>query len=416
MAKTLTARSVEQHKPDPKCRLEIPDGLLTGLYLVVQPSGAKSWAVRYRHGGKSRKMTLGPYPAVDLGQARKAGKEALQAVAEGRDPGVQKITAKIEAKAGRDLIGTVFADFLNRHAKNRRTRPGMEKMWNLHVADRWRGRRVQDIRKRDIIELLDDLEDGGMTVGSNRVLALVRKFFNWCVDRDIIDAPPTAGVKPRFAETTRERVLDDDEIERLWKATETVGYPFGPLTRLLLVTGQRLDEVASMPWSELKLDKQLWSLPGERTKNKRAHDVPLSDLAIEIIEGLPKIAGTRPYLFTTTGETPVSGFSRAKAILDRTIAEDGGAEVPHWTFHDLRRTASTKMQRIGIAPHVIDAVTNHKSGVIQGVSATYARYDYADEKRAALDAWAVLLRSIVEGREYDARSAGNVVNLQDARA
>ncbi len=408
MAKALTALAVEKAKPRAD-RYEMPDGLLTGLYLIVQPSGAKSWAVRYRYGAKPRKVTLGPFPALDLSNARDAAREALQAVAKGGDPASQRRAGKEEARAGRDLFENVVAEFLKRHRKRDgsalKSLPEIERMFNVNVIPPWRGRRIQDITRRDVVALLDALVDSGIGPMTNRVFSIVRKLFNWAVARDIVTGSPCVGVTPPAPETSRERVLSDDELRRFWKATDETGYPFGPMFRLLLITGQRLSEVAEMPWRELSLEKQTWSIPSARTKNGRAHDVPLSDLAVEIIGDLPKIASTRDLVFTT-GDRPASGFSRAKKILDAKMASDG-TDIPHFILHDLRRTVATRLQEIGIPPHVTEAVLNHKSGVIKGVAAVYARHDYAAEKRAALDAWARRLSDIVVGRLTD-----NVIELR----
>jgi integrase len=407
MAKVLTARAIEQAKPSAS-RREIPDGIVGGLYFVVQPSGAKSWAARYRHGGKPRKLTLGPYPALDLAKARKAARDALEVVAKGNDPAALKRVARRDAAEGRDLVENVIADFLERHAKAKRSYREIKRMLDREVSPKWKGRRIQDIGRRDVIVLLDGLRDRGIGRMTNMVFSVLRKLFRWAIERDIVDASPCAGMRPPAPEASRDRVLTDDEVRDFWKAADGLGYPFGPMFRLLLITGQRLGEVSGAAWAELDLDKRTWALPRERVKNDRAHDVPLSDLAIETIKALPKIAGTRPLLFTTTGETAASGFSRAKRNLDaamladaRKAASEAGDDpekvsIPGWTLHDLRRTVATGMQRLAIPPHVAEAVLNHKSGTISGVAAVYARHDYADEKRGALDAWARRLREIVD--------------------
>lgn len=403
MAKAFTQKSVEQFKPADK-RREIPDALLTGLYLIVQPAvtgGAKSWAVRYRHAGKPRKLTIGPFPAFDLLTARNDAKEALQLVAKGIDPAAEKRTAKQEAASGRDLVETIVGQFLERHAKGKKSHDEIKRMLDHDVLPAWRGRRIQDITRRDVIELMDGLVDRGVGPMTNRVFSVVRKLFNWCVGRDIIVASPFVGLRPPVAEISRDRVLTDDEIKAFWQGTETLGYPFGPLFRLMLLTGQREGEVAGMTTAELHGD--LWSLPKERTKNGRPHDVPLSDEAKAIVHALPRMVGTK-LLFTTTGKTSVSGWSRAKRTLDNKMQP----EEP-WVLHDLRRTLATGMQRLGIPPHITEAVLNHKSGTIKGVAAVYARHDYADEKRSALAAWSRYVMALVEGRD------DNVVQLAAVR-
>jgi integrase len=428
MTKALTPKRIEAEKPA-TARKEIPDGLLPGLYLVVQPSGAKSYAVRYRHAGAPRKLTIGPHPAIDLASARILGGKALRAAAEGRDPAAEKQNAKgetkraaiEEARGKRDLFENVAREFIERHAmkSTRETtwresarilglRPDAE--GNLvevggDVISAWKGRRVQDITKRDVIALLDAVNDRA-PIMANRVLAAVRKLFNWCLARDVISVSPCTLVEPPAPERSRERILTDDEIRRLWKATDAEGWPFGPLVKILLLTGQRLGEVGGMRWDELDLDAKTWMLPGERVKNNNKHEVPLSDLAVEILKAQPRIKTTKGFVFTTTRDAAVSGFSRAKDRLDETIA-GAGEPIEHWTFHDLRRTMASGMARLGIQLPVIEKILNHTSGTFRGVVGVYQRHTFADEKRAALQAWASFVQSAVSGEKPN-----NVVALR----
>jgi integrase len=413
MAKALTAQSVGRLKPDPAKRLEIPDGLLVGLYFVVQPSGARSWAVRYRHAGKPCKLTLGLYPALDLGAARARARDALQAVAAGRDPGTEKREAAREAQdgTGRDLVSTQLDAFYERHVKaNNTVRTAGEVMRALDkdVRTAWGGRRVQDITRRDVIELLDGIVDRGTPIAANRALAYTRRFFNWLVERSILETSPCDRVKAPSSETDRDRILTHDEIRWLWKATDRLGYPFGPFVRLLLLTGQRRDEVAKSRCREFPRP-ELWQIPKERTKNGIATDVPLSRAAQDVIAALPRIAG-QGFLFTTNGETAVSGYSGAKERLDRLMlaaareeaVERGCApdevEISEWRLHDLRRTVASGMARLGHPPHVVEAVLNHTGGTISGVAAVNNRYSYADEKIRALEAWGRFVRELVHDR------------------
>lgn len=421
MTKALTPKRIEAEKPA-TARKEIPDGLLPGLYLVVQPSGAKSYAVRYRHAGTPRKLTIGPHPAIDLASARTLGGKALRAAAEGRDPAAEKQNAKIkEARGKLDLFENVAREFIERHAmKNTRETSWRETARILglrpdadgklievggDVIPAWKGRKVQDITKRDVIALLDSVNDRA-PIMANRVLAAVRKLFNWCLARDVISVSPCTLVEPPAPERSRERILNDDEIRRLWKATDVEGWPFGPLVKMLLLTGQRLGEVGGMRWDEIDLDAKMWTLPGERVKNDNKHEVPLSDLAVEILKAQPRIKTTKGFVFTTTRDAAVSGFSRAKDRLDETIAGDG-EPIEHWTFHDLRRTMASGMAPLGIQLHVVEKILNHSSGTFGGVAGVYQRYTFADEKRAALQAWASFVQSTVSGQKPD-----NVVALR----
>jgi integrase len=206
-------------------------------------------AVRYRHGGKPWKLTLDPYPVLQLPQARERARDALLQVGAGIDPGAAKVAAKRapEDDGDRDLIENVAEQFLKRHASKNRTAAESRRTLTKDILPRWSGRRVQDITRREVIDLIDGIVDTGHGTKANRVLALVRKFFNWCVERDILKMSPAAGVKPPSPERSRDRILSDDELRWLWKICDEIGEPFGPLVKLLLVTGQRLEEVAADP-------------------------------------------------------------------------------------------------------------------------------------------------------------------------
>jgi integrase len=440
MTKSLTVRRIETVQPS-SSRQEIPDGLLVGLYLVVQPSGAKSFAVRYRYAGQPRKLTLGAFPAITLEAARDIGGKALRAAAEGRDPATEKQSAKGDAKrqaaeeirGKRDLFENVARDFIERHAmkSNRETtwletarilgfKPDPDNAGKLLVVQPkkgkpptvlqlWNGRKVQDITKRDVIALLDTVRDRA-PVMANRNLAAVRKLFNWCLARDVIQISPCSLIEPPAPERSRDRILSDDELRLVWNAAGKDPSPFGPLVKLLMLTGQRLGEVGGMQWDELDLKNRLWTLPAERVKNSERHEVPLSDAAIEILTALPRIKTTKGFVFATTRDAAVSGFSRAKDRLDAAVKASltKGAKPPeHWTFHDLRRTMASGMARLGIQLPVIEKVMNHSSGSFRGIVGVYQRHSYADEKRQALDAWASFVQSTVSGKR-----PANVVALR----
>ena len=386
----LTVKNVEAMRPGAD-RREIPDGHMPSLYLIVQPSGARSWAVRYRHHGQSRKHTLGSYPAIDLKTARALAGKALRAVAEGRDPGREKFLART-AKA--DSVDHVVEEFLERHVRrsNRpRTVQGTERLLRQHVLPHWRGRLMHEITRRDVLDILDRVVDGGAPIAANRVHAAVRKFFNWAVARDILAASPCAGVKPPTAERARDRVLSDVELRFVWQATDKLSGTFGPLVKLLALTGQRRDEVARMRWDELDLDARLWTLPAERTKNSKPHEIPLSNAALAALQNVPNIAGS-PFVFATNGgASPVSGYSDGKRRLDALLP----ADMPAWRLHDLRRTCASGLARLGINLPVIEKVLNHSSGSFAGIVGVYQKHSFADEKRQALEAWGRHVDSLV---------------------
>ncbi|MDP5309137.1 tyrosine-type recombinase/integrase [Paracoccus spongiarum] len=405
----LTAASVDKLQPTDK-RQEIPDALCTGLYFVVQPTGKKGWQVRYRHSGTHRRMTLGAYPVLSLADARQRARDALAAASEGRDPAEEVRAAKApKPEDDRDKIKVLIGQYHKRHLASLKSGAVVRRELDRFVVAEWGERDIHSINKRDVIDLLDDIADSGRFVTANRVRAYLNKFLNWAVERDIIPMSPATGVKPVAKEPSRDRVLTDDEIRWFWTACEAEGFPWGPLGKVLLLTGQRLNEAAQITDSEIRGD--LWHLSADRTKNGRVHDVPLSGAVRDVLAGVDRIAGKPGFIFTTTGTTPVSGFYKARATLadamQKAAAEDRGepVEIPRWTFHDLRRTAATGMARLGIPVRVTEAVLNHVSGTGGGIVGVYQRHNYAEEKRAALDAWASYVTQLVEGKP------GNVVRI-----
>jgi len=411
--------------PLPDKRKEVPDGKIGGLYLIVQASGAKSWAVRYRAFGLPKKLTLGAYPAVDLATARKRAQEVLGDVAGGKDPAAVKQASRVAARAEReaevDRVERVIEIFVERHAKPKtKDWRETERMLVKEVGARWQGRRLSQLSRAHVHEMLDEIVDSGRPIRANRVFAQFRKMCRWAVGRGIIDRSPCEGLMAPSPETKRDRVLSDDEIRLAWRAFDAIGWPFGAIGKLLLLTGARRDEAASMRWGEIDLAARTWTLPASRTKNKRPHEIPLTDAAVEIIEGLPRIHGKAGLVFSTTGATAVSGFSRAKAAIDKAVLEimrdeagDGATQVKapeHWTIHDLRRTVATNLQRLGVRLEVTEAVLNHVSGSRAGIVGIYQRHTWSDEKRAALDAWARRLEAIVSGEK-----PSNVVKFAGAR-
>jgi integrase len=438
MTKALTVRRIETIQAT-SSRRELPDGLLPGLYLVTQPSGAKSFAVRYRHAGQPRKLTLGPYPAISLEAARDLGGKALRAAAEGRDPATEKQDAKSDAKrqaaeetrGKRDLFENVAREFVERYAMKstreatwRETarilgfRPSPDDPVVLtdvggDVMSAWRGRKIQEISKRDIVALLDAIADRGAPIMGNRTLSAVRKLFNWCVARDVIQVSPCTLVQPPAPERSRDRVLTDDELRFVWNAADGDGWPFGPIIKLMALTGQREGEIAGMRWDELDLEgSKLWTLPAPRVKNDELHEVPLSDAAIEIIKALPRIKSSGGFVFAGHQGKPPTAFSHAKIRADEAIAAaNEGKPIPDWVFHDLRRTMASGMAPLGIQLHVVEKILNHRSGVFRGVAGVYQRYDFYNEKRIALAAWAAHVETILSGKK-----STNVIPLHKAGA
>jgi integrase len=424
MAKALTDRAIANMKPGP-ARREIPDGLVPGLYLVSQPSGAMSWAVRYRFGSATRKLTIGKVAAIPLKEARRLAQEALVAVARGEDPAAAKQAQRAApAPVIRDRLEDVVDAYVEREAKKKTREASWQEVKRIlegEVLAAWAGRRLSEITRADVHELLDAIADGTRKwrrgagpapVLANRTLAAFRRVCNWSCERGIIDVSPCEKIRAPAAEQSRDRVLVDDEIKLVWQAADALAWPFGHAVKLLLLTGGRRDEICEARWSEIDLAARTWTLPASRSKNGQAHVIPLSSAALQILEALPRFEGC-DLLFTTNGKTSISGWSRAKRQIDREIAALRGAEaepIAHWQLHDLRRTAASKMAELGIGPHVIEAALNHKSGTIKGVARIYNRFEYGPEKRHALDALARAISEIVDGKPNS-----NVIELVSVR-
>jgi integrase len=301
-----------------------------------------------------------------------------------------------ERKKGRQdnnqTVAYLITEFVGKYAREKqRSWKETERVLEKDVIPAIGSKGISDVTRQDIVQLLDRVAKRG-PVMANRTLAYVRRFFNWCVERGHLAQNPCAGLKPPGQVSSRDRVLTDRELVEVWLASEKQGYPFGDIVQLLILTAQRRNEVAGMRWEELDLDNKTWTIPAERAKNKRRHEVPLTDTALKIVRGITKLNDC-PFVFSKTSKTAVSGFSKAKRALDENILgarqrnDEEATPLPHWTFHDLRRTATTGMARLEVPPHVADAILNHKDGTISGVAAIYNQYDYLKDSQIALKKW-----------------------------
>jgi integrase len=422
--KPLTVKAIENLKPKAK-PYEVLDG--AGLYLTVRPSGAMSFNLRYRFGGQPRNLTIGP-AAIGLAEGRRLATEARGEIARGNDPCALKNERRAAAAAeelarkapARDSVAAIAERFIAKHVRPK-TRPAsayeMERLLRVEIVPKLGNRRLAEVTRADVRQLVEDIADRGAPIVANRTLGLLRLLCNWARAQDIIAVSPCDGLKPPAPERSRDRVLTDDEIRLFWQACEVIGWPFGPLARMLLLTGQRRDEVGAMTWGEVDLASATWRLTGERVKNKREHAIPLSAPAMRLLASAPRISGAEGYVFTASGVEPIKGFSHMKNRIDAAMQAEArrddpeATEIPHWTFHDLRRTCASGMAALRTPPHVIEAVLNHASGAIKGVAAVYNRYKYDDEKRAALEAWGRRIELLATGE-----AASNVVPLRTAKA
>ncbi len=400
----LTVKQLEALAPRAQT-YEVKDDAEPGLYVCVLPSGRRSFVWRYRFHNKSKKLTIGP---VSLAEARRKAREARNLRDDGTDPAEQKRSAKASLLetarqaenaallVAPDDIQTIVAAFINRHHKpaNRSWREAA-RLLEKEIVMPWRGRRLSEITRADIHAWLDAIIDRPAPVLANRMLAHLHTLCRWAAARGVIASNPCDGLNRPTREKPRSRVLEDSELGLIWKAAERGGWPFAPLIKLLILTGQRLNEIAEGHWSEIDLDAKVWSLSPERVKNKRMHSVALTLQAIKIIEHLPRI-GDSDLMFSTTGTTAISGFSRAKRNLDAAVAElNGGESIAPWTLHDIRRSVASGFQRLGVPLHVVEKVLNHVSGSFGGIVGVYQQHEYAAEKRQALERWAAHIERIV---------------------
>jgi integrase len=390
MAKALTAKSIENLKVG-TARREVPDGGCAGLYLIVQPTGVKSWAARYRLNGRPSKLTLGRLAEVSLAEARRRATAALKQVAEGVDPIIDKRKTEIEAAdRRRDTVRSCFERY-SEHAQKRvraSTWVATAGIFRREVLPKWGSRSVHDIRRRDVIDLVEAVAQTRPIAG-NRTLTALSTFFRWLLARDVLLASPTAGVAAPGKETERDRKLSDAEIVRFWNACGTIPVPYGDIYRLLLLLGARRQEIAELP-AGAEIDEQsgIWTLPPERSKNHQARITPLPHQAWEIIARLPRIEGSS-YVFSR-GRT---GHSAVKPLLDAAMQPDAP-----WRIHDLRRTCASGLQGIGVDIAVTESILGHeRSGSRRGIVSVYQQHDYFEEKRAALQLWADRIDALVKG-------------------
>jgi integrase len=348
----------------------------------------------YRHGGRARRMTIGRYPDLSLADARSKAFEAKGMIASGLDP---KPGRPVAESADHRFV-SVVGDFIKRHAK-RKTRSWQqtEQILNREFVSLLGKRSVDDIEKRDIARVLDGIVDRGSPSAANHAFRVVRKFFNWCVEQSLIDVSPMTGLKPPARTVDRDRVLSDDEITRVWIACDEISYPYGTIVKLLLLTGQRRDEVVGMRRDELDLGNAHWTIAATRTKNGKPNEVPLSPQAVQFLHDAPEWVSD--FVFPARGrpERSFSGFSKSKKALD------SASGVMDWRLHDLRRTLATGLARLGTDPHVVEHVLNHQTGTLSQVARIYNRHAYLPEKREALVKWADHIDALVD----QARAANN---------
>ena len=398
----LTDIAIRNLKPGP-ARREIADPGARGLYVVIQPSGAKSYAVRYRYAGKPRKLTL--TAGISLAAARKAAADALYQVEQGHDPTVAKRQARqAQRLAAADTFQAIAEEYQRREGGRLRSAHWCRGVLMRLVYPTLGDRPIAEIRRSEITRLLDKIEEGeplgvkGGPVMADRALAIVRKIFNWHATRsDDFRSPIVRGMARVDARArARTRILTDDELRRVWQAAAAGEGPFDRFVQFLLLTAARRTEAAAMSWQEI--DGADWTLPPARNKTKVDLVRPLSAAAQAVLARVPRLAGCN-LVFSTDGRTAIDGFDHFKKRFDVQCGVSG------WRLHDLRRTARSLMSRAGVNSDHAERCLGH---VITGVRGTYDRHEYHAEKQRAFEALAAQIERIVNPQ-------ANVVSISATR-
>jgi integrase len=419
----LSDPQVRRLQPGPT-PIDVRDGHARGLILQVLPSGRKQWTVRYRYRGSQRRLSLGEYPTMSLSKARDAAEDARAEIRNGGDPAGDRQAAR---QAPTDTIAALVKEYVAKHVRVKmRGQVEEERILDVEVLPRWKNRSVRDIARRDVRALIAPIVDRGSPIMANRVLAVVRRMLNYGVRNEWLDANPASLIDAPGREVSRERVLADVEIHRVWRllsrqpttaeraapgrrrAKGTDDDPICPIApqmsaaiKIRLLTAQRGGEVIKMRWCDLDLEKGWWTIPGEFAKNRRAHRVPLVPDAIAIIKEQQKNKDRNEtgsnhhsteqtkhdFVFIGSGASVRDRAKKAPSRIARLLKID-------FRGHDLRRTAATKMAEAGVPRHHISAVLNHMD-TGAAVTRVYDRYTYDAEKRKALETWARTLKSIV---------------------
>lgn len=399
------------------------DDKVAGFGLKVMPSGTKTYLFQYRLGGRAgrtRRVTIGKHGSLTADAARREAERLAMLVSQSIDPQQQK------QDSARKAVDLAFKGYAQRFVDDclkvrwKASYKDGEALLRLYAIPVLGNKPMHDISRADIRAVLAPTRKKVATC--RNLFAVLRRLFRWAVSEGDIEASPITGMEPPPLPVKRDRALSDQELKLAWQASDKLGYPFGPFVRLLIVTGQRLEEVSALEWSELDKARREWVLPADRAKNGSASVVPLADLAVKELDALAKHAKRkdgwprRGFVFSTTGETSISGHSRAKRRLDREIATLAKQEkdippIAPWRYHDLRRTLATGLQRLGVRFEVTEAILNHVSGSKSGVAGVYQLHDWGPEKRTALQAWSDHVAGLLTQQKRT-----NVVSLAEARA
>ncbi len=377
--KTITDAAATRFKAPETGQIDHFDHTYPGLSLRVSCGGRKSWTYTFRIGGKQRRMTLGLFPAeLDVAGAHNAWRKARDMVKAGRDPARDRM--------GATDFRSVFEEWMQRDQADNRSAGIVRRRLEKDVLPYWQARPITTISRRDVLDVIDAIADRDKVILARRVHAHLHRMFAWAVGRGIVELNPLTNLPKPGSETKRDRVLTDAELIKVWGAADQLGAPCGNIVKLLILTGARREEIGHLKWAEINGDAI--ALSGLRTKNGEPHIIPLSTTARAVVASTPRILGE--FVFTNDGKSAVGNWGLVKKKLDAI------AGIPHWTIYDLRRTAATGLQKLGTPLQVTESILGHTAGSRAGVVGIYQRHDYADEKRAALEAWGEHVIALVE--------------------
>jgi integrase len=381
MKQSLTDMAIKKLRPKSN-RYDVWDMRVQNLGIRVFPSGAKSFFLSYYHHKRKKRETIGRYPDIPLQNARQIALNKKSLLALGEDP-----STPIDGLIFEDILGDFFKIHVERHNKPS-TQRSTKQLLNNQCLPKWKTYPLSQIKRSDIISVLDDMVERGSAGASNNCYSAMSKFFNWCMARGLLATNPFDGIARPAPKRTRDRVLTDKEVKIIYDATRVLGYPYGDIVALLLFTAQRRGELVNMVWKDIAQNECIWTIPQDQTKNGRTHTLPLTETPLQIITGAPRIHDS--YVFPARGndKNVFSGFGKSKCRLDETITKlNDNKPINPWRIHDLRRTAATRMAQLEVPPHIIERVLNHSSGQLGGVAGIYNRYAYLDEMRDALTKW-----------------------------
>jgi integrase len=362
------------------------DAGLPGFGIKVTPKGRKVFIVMYRlagAGSRLRKYTIGPYGRITLPMARAQAQKIFAARLDGRDPAEEKKQSRRRLVV--DRIDDLIERFIQEHVSRVGTSKRLTNLLRRDVIPYWGAKSIHEIKKRDVSDLVSLIAQRNAHA-SHRLLKTLKTFFKWCVGRAVIDFSPAEGLSSGYRETSRDRVLTDQELAAIVVGAREMPRPYGGIVEFLALTGQRREEVAQLKRGELDENARTWTIPALRTKNKKGHIVHLSEAAWRVVGGIPE----GELVFGTSRGKRFQAFGKGKRALDKLCAVIG------WRLHDLRRTIVSGMARLGVPPHVADKILNHQAGTISGVAAVYQRHDFLAERKEALDRWGAHVEQIVQ--------------------